>query len=87
MNTERGPIRFEIYTDYENRFRWRLWGDEDQVIADSARSFDSFESAREAAHLAKAKAQLAQIHQEKSESDSSRPAGLNTHQKSRPSDR
>lgn len=61
MATDASKVRFEIYVDYEGKFRWRLWNDREQVIADSAQSFDSFESVQLAAEEARAKAQFAEI--------------------------
>lgn len=54
-------VRFEIFIDYEKKYRWRLWNENDELLADSAKSFESFEAAREAAEQARAKAQLASI--------------------------
>lgn len=54
-------IRFEIYRDYEGRYRWRLWGQHEDIIADSARSFRSRESARKEAFRVKGEAVQAEV--------------------------
>jgi uncharacterized protein YegP (UPF0339 family) len=58
---QREAVRFEVYTDYSGRFRWRLRARDLLVIADSAHSFDSPEAAAHAARETKGLARRAGI--------------------------
>jgi len=55
------PVRFEIYRDFAGHFRWRLRGQDQKIIADSARSFESVKAAELAAHRVKNEVQLAEF--------------------------
>lgn len=41
--------QFEIYKDFAGRFRWRLWGRDGRLQADSSQGYDTAAAAREAA--------------------------------------
>ena len=53
--------RFEVYRDYEGRYRWRLRDSKARIAADSPASYASSEAALFAAREAKAEARLAQV--------------------------
>jgi uncharacterized protein YegP (UPF0339 family) len=52
---------FEVYRDFEGRYRWRLWAAEGGVSADSGQSYESEFAARRAAIEAKRHAEAAVV--------------------------
>ncbi len=45
-------MRFQIYKDEHDEFRWRLQADNNRIIADSGQGYDSKQHCREGIELA-----------------------------------
>ena len=54
-------MRFEIYADSADKFRWRLVSSNGQTVASSGESFASKSNARDAAENVKEKAGSAEV--------------------------
>jgi uncharacterized protein len=46
-------MKFQIYTDEQNEFRWRLQADNNRIIADSGEGYNSKQHCKDAIDLVK----------------------------------